>query len=210
MPIQGAGEYQEIAQGIDQQTARKAGPPLRVGIINVTGYSGSELARLLHRHPKAKITSVTGRSAAGQELGEVFPHLSDLDMVIQPELDGSFDLVLLRTAPQGQRRGGHPTGEGRHKGGGHQWRLPSSERFRVRRMVRRGPSGAPVPGGGRLRADRVEQDRSGPSQPGCEPRMLSHQCHLGHGPRCKGRADRAGTSSWTANRGSQAPAVASV
>ena len=67
---------------------------MRVGIINVTGYSGSELARLLHRHPEAKITSVTGRSAAGQELGEVFPHLSDLDMVIQPELDGSFDLVF--------------------------------------------------------------------------------------------------------------------
>ncbi len=67
---------------------------MQVGIINVTGYSGSELARLLHRHPEATITSVTGRSAAGQRLGEVFPHLSDLDMVIQPELDGSFDLVF--------------------------------------------------------------------------------------------------------------------
>ena len=41
-----------------------------------------------------KITSVTGRSAAGQKLGEVFPHLSDLDIVIQPELDGSLDLVF--------------------------------------------------------------------------------------------------------------------
>ena len=67
---------------------------MRVGIINVTGYSGSELARLLHLHPDARITSVTGRSAAGQKLGEVFPHLSDLDLVIQPELDGSLDLVF--------------------------------------------------------------------------------------------------------------------
>ena len=67
---------------------------MRVGIINVTGYSGSELARLLYRHPDVKITSVTGRSAAGQKLGEVFPHLSDLDIVIQPELDGSLDLVF--------------------------------------------------------------------------------------------------------------------
>ena len=67
---------------------------MRVGIINVTGYSGSELARLLYHHPEARITSVTGRSAAGQNLGDVFPHLSELDMVIEPELDGSLDLVF--------------------------------------------------------------------------------------------------------------------
>ena len=67
---------------------------MQVGIINVTGYSGSELARLLHRHPDVRITSVTGRSAAGQKLGEVFPHLADLDLMIEPELDGSLDLVF--------------------------------------------------------------------------------------------------------------------
>ena len=67
---------------------------MRVGIINVTGYSGSELARLLQRHPEAELTSVTGRSAAGQTLGQVFPHLADIDMPIQPELDGSLDLVF--------------------------------------------------------------------------------------------------------------------
>ena len=67
---------------------------MNIGIINVTGYSGSELARLLHHHPEARITSVTGRSAAGRKLGEVFPHLGDLEMVIQPELDGSLDLVF--------------------------------------------------------------------------------------------------------------------
>ena len=67
---------------------------MRVGIINVTGYSGSELARLLYRHPDVTITSVTGRSAAGQKLGDVFPHLSAMDMEIQPELEGSFDLVF--------------------------------------------------------------------------------------------------------------------
>ncbi len=67
---------------------------MKVGIINVTGYSGSELARLLYHHPDAKITSVTGRSAAGEKLGNVFPHLSGFDMVIQPELEGSLDLVF--------------------------------------------------------------------------------------------------------------------
>ena len=67
---------------------------IKAGIINVTGYSGSELARILHNHPDVQITSVTGRSAAGQELGEVFPHLADLKMVIQPEIDGSIDLAF--------------------------------------------------------------------------------------------------------------------
>ena len=67
---------------------------MKVGIINVTGYSGCELARILRRHPEVEIASVTGRSAAGQRLGEVFPHLDRLDLTIEPELSGSLDLVF--------------------------------------------------------------------------------------------------------------------
>jgi N-acetyl-gamma-glutamyl-phosphate reductase len=67
---------------------------VKVGIINVTGYAGCELARILYRHPEARVTSVTGRSAAGQKLGEIFPHLSPLDLTITPELDGSLDVVF--------------------------------------------------------------------------------------------------------------------
>ena len=67
---------------------------MKVGIINVTGYAGSELARILYQHPEVEISSVTGRSAAGQKLGEVFPHLSAIDLTITPELDGSLDLVF--------------------------------------------------------------------------------------------------------------------
>ncbi|MBI2288310.1 MAG: N-acetyl-gamma-glutamyl-phosphate reductase [Chloroflexi bacterium] len=59
----------------------------RVGIINVTGYAGVELARLLYRHPEVEITSVTGRSAAGQKLGKVFPHLADIDLTITSDLE---------------------------------------------------------------------------------------------------------------------------
>ena len=66
----------------------------RVGIINVTGYAGSELARILHRHPDVDIAQVTGRSAAGKQLSEVFPHLLDADMTISPSLDSSVDLVF--------------------------------------------------------------------------------------------------------------------
>ncbi|HLB11651.1 MAG TPA: N-acetyl-gamma-glutamyl-phosphate reductase [Dehalococcoidia bacterium] len=66
---------------------------MRIGILGVTGYSGSELTRWLLRHPEATITSVTGRSYIGQKLGEAFPYLADLDLTIGQELD-SVDLVF--------------------------------------------------------------------------------------------------------------------
>jgi len=65
----------------------------RVGIINVTGYAGVELARLLCQHREVELTSVTGRSAAGQKLGRVFPHLSRIDLTIESEL-GEVDLAF--------------------------------------------------------------------------------------------------------------------
>jgi N-acetyl-gamma-glutamyl-phosphate reductase len=66
----------------------------RVGIINVTGYAGSELARILHNHPEVDLVSVTGRSSAGKQLSEVFPHLRTASMEITPEIEGSVDLVF--------------------------------------------------------------------------------------------------------------------
>lgn len=67
---------------------------MKAGIINVTGYAGVELARILARHPDAQITSVTGRSAAGQKLGDVFPHLSEIDLTITEEVTESVDVVF--------------------------------------------------------------------------------------------------------------------
>ncbi len=51
---------------------------ITVSIVNVTSYTGLELLRLLAQHPQFAVTSVTGRSAAGKRLTEVFPHLSVL------------------------------------------------------------------------------------------------------------------------------------
>jgi len=59
---------------------------VRAGIINVTGYAGVELARLLYQHPEVELVSVTGRSAAGNKLGKIFPHLFPIDLMIEPEL----------------------------------------------------------------------------------------------------------------------------
>jgi N-acetyl-gamma-glutamyl-phosphate reductase len=66
---------------------------LRIGIINVTGYMGAEAARVLHSHPELQLASVTGRSAAGKALGEVFPHLAPIGLTIQEEL-GDVDAII--------------------------------------------------------------------------------------------------------------------
>ena len=67
---------------------------MKVGIINVTGYAGMELARILHRHPEVEIAAATGRSQAGKRLGEVFPHLSACDVEITPDIVDSVDFVF--------------------------------------------------------------------------------------------------------------------
>ena len=67
---------------------------MKVGIINVTGYAGSELARILYRHPEVEITSVTGRSAAGKRLPEAMPHLWQIDLPITSTIEGPVDVVF--------------------------------------------------------------------------------------------------------------------
>ena len=67
---------------------------MKVGIINVTGYAGVELARILHAHPEVTITSLTARSRAGHRVGEVFPHLSALDLRLEEGLSDSVDVVF--------------------------------------------------------------------------------------------------------------------
>ena len=72
---------------------------MKAGIINVTGYPGVELARILSRHGDVEIASVTGRSAEGKRLGEVFPHLADQDLIITEELNGSSVDVVFSALP---------------------------------------------------------------------------------------------------------------
>jgi N-acetyl-gamma-glutamyl-phosphate reductase len=70
---------------------------IRAGILNVTGYTGAEVARLAHGHPFVRIAGVTGRSGAGKRLPEVFPHLWPIDIPITeslPEVD-----IVLSTLP---------------------------------------------------------------------------------------------------------------
>lgn len=67
----------------------------RVGIINVTGYAGMEAARLLWNHPAAKLVAATGRSLAGQRLGDAFPSLGlYADLPITETIEESVDVVF--------------------------------------------------------------------------------------------------------------------
>ena len=69
-------------------------PQIKAGIINVTGYVGAELARLLYQHPQVELVTVTGRSAAGQKLGDVFPNFAGTNYIIKAELDSDIDIAF--------------------------------------------------------------------------------------------------------------------
>ncbi len=67
---------------------------VKVGIVNVTGYAGSELVKILAHHPDAEVVSVTGRSAAGKRLPEVLPYLAHIDLPITESIEGSVDVAF--------------------------------------------------------------------------------------------------------------------
>jgi N-acetyl-gamma-glutamyl-phosphate reductase len=69
-------------------------PKIKAGIINVTSYIGAELARLLCQHPQVKLVTVTGRSTAGQKLGDVFPSFAGINHIIKAELDSEVDIAF--------------------------------------------------------------------------------------------------------------------
>jgi len=48
---------------------------IKVGIVGGTGYTGSELLRLLALHPKAELKAITSRGEVGQPVCDMFPAL---------------------------------------------------------------------------------------------------------------------------------------
>ncbi|WP_262691691.1 N-acetyl-gamma-glutamyl-phosphate reductase [Kordiimonas aestuarii] len=61
------------------------GKKIRVGILGASGYTGADLVRLLVRHPNVEIALMTAERKAGMPIGDVFPHLMDLEL---PDLIG--------------------------------------------------------------------------------------------------------------------------
>ena len=74
---------------------------IQVGILGGTGYTGSELLRLLARHSGVRLRVITSRAEAGTAVADLFPHLRghiDLEFTA-PEAArlGECDLVFFAT-----------------------------------------------------------------------------------------------------------------
>jgi N-acetyl-gamma-glutamyl-phosphate reductase len=58
----------------------KAAAKAKIGVLGASGYTGSECARLLLRHPRVEIVALTADRRAGHEMREVFPQFSPFDL----------------------------------------------------------------------------------------------------------------------------------
>jgi N-acetyl-gamma-glutamyl-phosphate reductase len=82
---------------------------MKIGIVGVSGYGGTELLRLCAAHPGFEIAYVGGESSAGQSLAQRFPALAGHRigaLVIQPfepEKLGDIDLLFV-SLPTGKSR----------------------------------------------------------------------------------------------------------
>lgn len=74
-------------------------PDFKIGIVGATGYTGSELVRLLAHHPNITIEFVTSESSKGKKISDVHPHLLDtvdIDLISVNEIKNyNPDLVFL-------------------------------------------------------------------------------------------------------------------
>jgi N-acetyl-gamma-glutamyl-phosphate reductase len=59
-----------------------------VGVLGASGYTGSELVRLLLRHPRAEIALLTAERRAGREMREVFPQFAPYALPKLMAVDG--------------------------------------------------------------------------------------------------------------------------
>lgn len=73
---------------------------VRVAIVGATGYTGSELMRLLLGHRDVDLVAVTSRGASGRPVAALFPHLAASDLRFDtPQVDrlAECDLVFFAT-----------------------------------------------------------------------------------------------------------------
>jgi N-acetyl-gamma-glutamyl-phosphate reductase len=82
---------------------------VRVGIVGVSGYGGSELLRLCVGHPAFEVVYASGETTAGQRLDRQFPALAGHptgSVVIQPFVPGELHGVdvLFASLPTGKSR----------------------------------------------------------------------------------------------------------
>lgn len=74
---------------------------ITAGIYGATGYTGIELVQILHRHPQVQIGFATARSAAGQQLDEVYPTLLEQPLIAPDDADPAAVDVVFCCLPHG-------------------------------------------------------------------------------------------------------------
>jgi len=62
------------------QHAKAEHAKARIAVLGASGYTGSELVRLLLRHPRVEITALTADRKAGQTMASVFPQFAPFDL----------------------------------------------------------------------------------------------------------------------------------
>lgn len=60
----------------------------KIGVLGASGYTGSELVRMLLRHPRAEIVLLTADRRAGHEMRAVFPQFSPFSLPTLVSLEG--------------------------------------------------------------------------------------------------------------------------
>lgn len=72
---------------------------IKASIIGVTGYTGLEQLRMLLAHPEVAIACLTSRQHENVPIGEIYPHLSHLDLTVTntdpAEVARQSDVVFL-------------------------------------------------------------------------------------------------------------------
>lgn len=70
---------------------------IRAGIVGGSGYTGGELLRLLHFHPKVELTQITSREHAGRYAHTVHPNMRGVSRLkfIHPDALEACDMLFL-------------------------------------------------------------------------------------------------------------------
>src|SRR5471032_1520545 len=60
----------------------------KIGVLGASGYTGSELVRMLLRHPRTEIVLLTAERSAGKAVREVFPQFSPFELPTLVAIEG--------------------------------------------------------------------------------------------------------------------------
>ncbi|MFB6305680.1 MAG: NAD-dependent epimerase/dehydratase family protein, partial [Flavobacteriales bacterium] len=72
---------------------------INVAIIGATGFTGSELVRILNDHPDVQIAAITSESHKGKKFSDIHPafyKICDQELISVKEIDKTrFEVVFL-------------------------------------------------------------------------------------------------------------------